>query len=102
MARILTRTPELDLLDRALRSAGEHDPLTLARALAPGVHQLRAGGRPEVASRVRRHCLQVLPPSALARFEVIAAPGPSLVPWARTVGCPLARRRIFTTGPTLM
>lgn len=88
VARVLTRTPELDLLDRALRSCGEHDPVSLAYGLAPGVHQLRVAGRREAADRVRRRCLQALAPSAINTFEVIAAPGPSLVPWAATVRVP--------------
>ena len=88
LARVLARTPEVGLLDLALRSAGSHEPDTLARALAPGVYQLRAGGRHEVATRVRRRCLAVLPGPAADVFEVIAGPGPALVPWATAVGAP--------------
>jgi hypothetical protein len=88
VARILTRTPELGMLEQSLRSAGEHDPLALATSLAPGVHQLRAGGRLEVASRVRLRCLDALAPAAVDVFEVIASPGPAMVPWAAAVGVP--------------
>lgn len=88
VARILTGTPELGLLNQALRTAAEHDPITLAQSLAPGVHLLRSGGRLELASRVRLRCLDALAPAARDTFEVIASLGPELVPWAAPFGAP--------------
>lgn len=80
--------PALDLPDLALRRASAHDPGTLAMSLAPGVHQLRAGGRDEVAARVAARCRTALSGPAADVFEVIAAPGPALVPWSAAVGSP--------------
>lgn len=88
VARILTRTPELGLLDQSLRTISAHDPHVVARSLAPGVHQLRAGGHLAVAERVRRRCLDAVAPAAVSTFEVVASPGPELVPWAGTIGVP--------------
>ena len=81
VARFATATSELGLLDRALCMLAADDPFELARSLAPGVFRLRSCGRRALAAAVRARCLVALDSVAVSTFELIASPGPALVPW---------------------
>ena len=96
VARVLAGTSELPRLDRALRSVPAASADQLARALAPGVFQLRRVGREDVAEAVRTLAIGAIlraPVDAAAAyeevaatFEVLAGAGPTLVPWSRHGG----------------
>jgi hypothetical protein len=96
VARVLAGTSELSRLDRALRSAPAASADELARALAPGVFQLRRVGRDDTAEAVRTLAMGAISRApadgaatceeAAATFEVLAGAGPTLVPWSRHGG----------------
>jgi hypothetical protein len=96
VARVLAGTSEHPRLDRALRSVPAASADQLARALAPGVFQLRHVGRDDVAEAVRTLAISAISRApadgaaaheeATAKFEVLAGAGPTLVPWSRHGG----------------
>ncbi len=96
VARILAGTRNFDLLEQALGALAGAEKHGMAISLASGVRRARAAGRHEVAALVRERCLAALrsgaPPDDVSHagdeFEVLAVPGPALVPWAVSPGLP--------------
>ncbi len=97
LSRMLTSARAPEWLERSLKTASSHAPLSRAREFAPGISQLRSALLEDDAELARNQLLPLLEEAPSSQgglaprdlFDGLSAPGlPALVPWGTGPGLP--------------